>query len=378
MDILPLINAVIGITLIIFIFLNKHNLGQNFYAKTAIIGVITIFTFSAISEYIMAEHSPNRYNIFIFITIILSHLTGYFLLLFISVITNYFQHIKKITFITLGISILRLIFYVFIQELLIKTDISGIKNFTNPNFRLYTILANIDEFIMVVYNLTLIIIAYKILKKAPLIISLKSNQTLYYKWGNIILIFSVSLYTFAFINTILLSFSRENLYSIISIENLLQSIFFIFLTISMMYFPVFAYSGRYEDLPSLYETNTEKYKNSTLNNSYALFMEIDTLVKKEKLYLDSELKMNKISKKLSKSIPYISQAINENTQKSFPDYINSFRVEEAKKKLLIDKPDTIFAIAIDVGFNNKTTFYNAFKKQTNMTPSQYKKEKTNI
>lgn len=140
-----------------------------------------------------------------------------------------------------------------------------------------------------------------------------------------------------------------------------------------MYFPVFAYSGKYEDLPSLYEVNKEKYQGSTLADSHALFKEIDSLVQSEKLYLDSELKMDKVSKKLSRPIPYISQAINENTQNSFPDYINSFRIEEAKEKLLIDNPDTIFSIAIDIGFNNKTTFYNAFKKYTNMTPTQYKK-----
>lgn len=140
-----------------------------------------------------------------------------------------------------------------------------------------------------------------------------------------------------------------------------------------MYFPVFAYSGKYEDLSSLYKVDKEKYQGSTLTDSQALFKEIDLLVRNEKLYLDSELKMDKVSKKLSRPIPYISQAINENTQNSFPDYINSFRIEEAKKKLLIENPDTIFSIAIDIGFNNKTTFYNAFKKYTNMTPTQYKK-----
>ncbi len=370
MNSLPVINIIIGFALTIFILFNKNNLGKNRIAKLAIMGVILIFTSSAIAEFIANEYGNLRYNFFIFLAIIVSHLTGYFLILFVASITNSFHNLKKITLLTVLITVIRLILFVFIEELLIKTDISGIKNLSNPNFKLYVILADIDEFIMSFYNLFLIIIAYKTLKNTPLVVDLKSNKTLYYKWGNIILIFSIFLYSLLLINTILLSFNRQNLDIIISFENVLSSVFFIFLSLSMMYFPVFAYSGKYEDLSP---NDKEKYKSSALTNSSNLFKEIDELVKNEKLYLDSELKMDKVSKILSKPIPYISQAINENTQSSFPDYINSFRIEEAKQKLLTDNPDTIFAITIDVGFNNKATFYNAFKKSTNTTPTEFRK-----
>jgi len=58
---------------------------------------------------------------------------------------------------------------------------------------------------------------------------------------------------------------------------------------------------------------------------------------------------------------------------SFPDFINSFRIEEAKKKLIEPNPATIFAISLDVGFNSKAAFYTAFKKNTQMTPTEFKK-----
>jgi AraC-like DNA-binding protein len=58
---------------------------------------------------------------------------------------------------------------------------------------------------------------------------------------------------------------------------------------------------------------------------------------------------------------------------SFPDFISSFRIEEAKKQLMAPKPDTIFAISLDVGFNSKAAFYTAFKKHTQMTPTEFKK-----
>jgi AraC-like DNA-binding protein len=110
-----------------------------------------------------------------------------------------------------------------------------------------------------------------------------------------------------------------------------------------------------------------------LSDSSSLFKQIEALVNKELLYLDYDLKLNTFAKKLDQSIHHISQAINQNAKMSFPDFISSFRIEAAKKKLIKPKPDTIFAIYLDVGFNSKAAFYTAFKKHTQMTPTEFKK-----
>ncbi|SIQ20963.1 helix-turn-helix domain-containing protein [Maribacter ulvicola] len=135
-----------------------------------------------------------------------------------------------------------------------------------------------------------------------------------------------------------------------------------------MHFPVFAITGDFEDL---HPTIKRKYANSSLVDSSNLFYKINSLVKDEQLYLESEIKINSLAEKLNKSVHHISQAINQNTGKSFPDFINSFRIQEAKKKLLQPKPDTIFTILLEVGFNSKAAFYSAFKKNTQQTPSQF-------
>ena len=54
--------------------------------------------------------------------------------------------------------------------------------------------------------------------------------------------------------------------------------------------------------------------------------------------------------------------------------MNSYRVEEAKRRLADPRSHylTIVAIAQEAGFNSKSAFYTAFRKHTGMTPSQFK------
>lgn len=110
------------------------------------------------------------------------------------------------------------------------------------------------------------------------------------------------------------------------------------------------------------------------SNESTLFKNIDDLIRKDKLYLGSNLDLNQISKILSVSVHQVSHIINEKTGTNFNSYINKFRIEEAKKIISNDKERrfTIASIAYDVGFNSMSTFNSAFKKLESTTPSQYR------
>jgi AraC-like DNA-binding protein len=99
-----------------------------------------------------------------------------------------------------------------------------------------------------------------------------------------------------------------------------------------------------------------------------------TYLEREKPYTDPDLKLQNLSDHLGIPSYELSQIINTGLNRNFCDLINSFRIEEAKQRLT--DPDnqhlTIIAIAYDVGFNSKSAFNTAFKKNTSMTPSQYK------
>ncbi|MEZ2414194.1 helix-turn-helix domain-containing protein [Muriicola sp. E247] len=91
-------------------------------------------------------------------------------------------------------------------------------------------------------------------------------------------------------------------------------------------------------------------------------------------YLDQLLSMEKLAAELSISPGHLSKLINAYSGQNFSDYINEYRIEQAKK-LLSDptfKPYTIVAIGLECGFNSKSTFYLAFKKFTGQTPSDFR------
>ncbi len=95
----------------------------------------------------------------------------------------------------------------------------------------------------------------------------------------------------------------------------------------------------------------------------------------EKPYLDNDLTLQKLAKTVAISPHHLSQTINERLEQNFFDFINSYRIEEAKK-LLVDagkKHYSILAVAEEVGFNSKSAFNTAFKKHAKLTPSEFRK-----
>nr|WP_321234447.1 helix-turn-helix domain-containing protein [uncultured Psychroserpens sp.] len=121
------------------------------------------------------------------------------------------------------------------------------------------------------------------------------------------------------------------------------------------------------------ETNG-KYSGSTLNadkvSEYVTI--INQLMTDEKLYLDHTLRLNHLAERLAISKHHLSQIINQHYELSFFDFINQFRVNEAKTIISNHTEYTLMQVAFDSGFNNKTSFVNAFKKFENRTPSKFR------
>ena len=121
-----------------------------------------------------------------------------------------------------------------------------------------------------------------------------------------------------------------------------------------------------------------KYKGSPLNSSFAeaCIAKLKYLMEIEKVYCDADISLQSLAEKMFIAPHLLSQLLNEKMDRNFADFINQYRIEEAKKILKTPRGARrkIAAIALEVGFNTMAAFYNAFKKHANMTPTQYKKE----
>ena len=97
------------------------------------------------------------------------------------------------------------------------------------------------------------------------------------------------------------------------------------------------------------------------------------LVETDQLYLNPALRIDLLAEKIALSEKQISNLLNQHVGKSFNDFINEYRVQEAKKKLadVSLSQFTIASIAFDCGFNSLATFQRCFKQFTGTTPSQY-------
>ncbi|RED50158.1 helix-turn-helix domain-containing protein [Seonamhaeicola aphaedonensis] len=104
------------------------------------------------------------------------------------------------------------------------------------------------------------------------------------------------------------------------------------------------------------------------------FEKIRSHIVDNKLYLDPLLSMESIASEMGMSKSYFSRLINTYSDFNFSDFINSLRVEQAKKFLSNDEFSeyTIVAIGLECGFNSKSTFYTAFKKFTSETPTAFR------
>lgn len=121
----------------------------------------------------------------------------------------------------------------------------------------------------------------------------------------------------------------------------------------------------------------QKYANSHLSTSKIEYY-AELLAKgfeTERWYLDPELTLTVLSEKTGIPSYAISQVLNQQFGKNFFDFVNCYRIEVLKERLIDKKYDfiKIEELAYMSGFNSKAAFQRAFKKHTGTTPTLYKR-----
>lgn len=125
------------------------------------------------------------------------------------------------------------------------------------------------------------------------------------------------------------------------------------------------------------EIQVKKYEKSALTEEEAhnYQQQIQDLLEKDKIYLTPDVRLSDFGDRLGVSTNHISQVINEHFGKTFNELLTEYRVREAVRRL--DDPDNdekLLSIALNSGFNNRTSFNQSFKKHVGCSPKEYKEK----
>ncbi len=162
------------------------------------------------------------------------------------------------------------------------------------------------------------------------------------------------------------------------------------MAVTVLYVSIIAYTQ-----PSIFKTKIKtvvvntpviesvpKYEKSGLtpNLSLELKENLTHLLNTKKVFKQNNLTLDILSQNLETTRHNASQVINEHFDMNFFELINKYRIKEAMSILEKDtfRNMNIIDIAYEVGYNNKVTFYKAFRKETQLTPTEYQEFSKNI
>jgi len=119
----------------------------------------------------------------------------------------------------------------------------------------------------------------------------------------------------------------------------------------------------------------EKYKNNSIDKESKVTYKkkLTQYMEADKAYRNPEISLETMAKDISINPRILSQLINESYHCNFNSYINDFRIKDCLEQLSIpDNKKTILEILFESGFNSKSVFYAEFKKQTGLTPQEFR------
>ncbi len=129
--------------------------------------------------------------------------------------------------------------------------------------------------------------------------------------------------------------------------------------------------------PSGGQDRDSKYKKSSLSaeESEKLYRGLLHSMKTQKYYLDPELTLGSLAERVDIPRNHLSEIINKHSGCNFYDFVNKFRVEEARRIISEESEEKMISVAFKSGFNSKNTFNRTFSKYLATSPSNYRKSK---
>ncbi len=234
------------------------------------------------------------------------------------------------------------------------------------------------SFAMYVYFFAYLFAAAKVVRQYETAASdrYSDSQKVTLGWLKTIIYFFLSLMLLSVVNVLLSFQAMKNAYFIgLAIMILLLLLFIIFVLFKALRNPGFFSVWNEKEIGEA--VHPDKYVSSQMPSpeKQLILEKLLQHMQSQKPYLEPDLTLEDLAAQIAIKPKLLSQVINELLQQNFFLFINHYRIEEAKR--LLDNPKdkkiTVLEVMYQVGFNSKSSFNTLFKKETGITPSEFKK-----
>lgn len=219
-----------------------------------------------------------------------------------------------------------------------------------------------------------LIAGFIVLKRARKIFveNYSSNTLETYKWLFQLLLFTSILYGVAMVKNTLKYANQQEHFEIVM--NIL--IVYVLGVVCWYVLKALKYPTLFKGVDSKTELTTDFVEeNDKSNIDLREIEQLTSYMETEKPYLNPSLSIRNLAEEIEMNSRDLSVLINQYLDKHFFDFVNEYRIEEAKEILKnpAKKEFTVLEILYEVGFNSKSSFNTAFKKHTGLTPTQFRK-----
>ncbi|MCW7487715.1 AraC family transcriptional regulator [Leptospira meyeri] len=124
------------------------------------------------------------------------------------------------------------------------------------------------------------------------------------------------------------------------------------------------------------ETRLARYQESRIKgvDITLVLQQLEELMSSEKLFLNEDLSLAVLSKRLGISSHQLSEILNSKLNSTFRNYVNGFRLQESARLLLEQPQMTILSVIYASGFNSKSSFHKLFQNRFGLSPQKYRSQ----
>ncbi|MGG8496632.1 helix-turn-helix domain-containing protein [Tenacibaculum sp. TC6] len=162
-----------------------------------------------------------------------------------------------------------------------------------------------------------------------------------------------------------LLFTNSNTLAVIDLATFLILLYYI-TVVSLVQINIY-------NLTDVSKLSSLKRKTHTKEEVEHYFNMVEEHMKEAKIFLDSSIDLKTFAKTINLPARTISNAINQVKGTNFNSFVHTYRIDEFKRIATLDKYKnySIEALATEVGYNSRASFYKNFKKITGTSPSEY-------